>query len=163
MTLDAVREEHNQEYTCYFYETETDYVDESYYHFIGDSELIHPNLCFSKLSDDSFNEMHATDSYLLEIFDSTLPQYRLRYRLKQYVTYFDEELGNWEAGTFGDPIPTVLLVCANVADLIYAKRRARGLIAETWEKEDEDRPKINFTTKEKLKEYGILGDIWEKA
>ncbi len=163
VTLNSFDETKNDIRTCYYYETEADYLGAGMYHFLVDSEYIRPNLCFSKLYDDGLNEMETTESYILESFDSELPQYRLRYRLKQYVTYMDEELGIWEEETLGEPKPIILLVCARLTDLIYAKRRTRDLIAETWEKEDKDRPKIRFTTTEKLKEYGILGDIWEKV
>jgi len=48
--------------------------------------------------------------------------------------------------------------------LIYTKRRTRGLLAEIWEHEDEDRPHIQFTTTEKLTEHGVLNQkIWEEA
>ncbi len=163
VTLDTFDETKNHIRTCYYYETEADYLGSGKYHFLADSEYIRPNLCFTKLRDDGMNEMEATESYLLEIFDSELPQYRLRYRLKQYVTYMDEELGIWEDETYGDPKPVILLVCAKVSDLIYAKRRTRGLIADIWERDDEDRPDIRFTTTEKLKQHGVFADIWEKT
>lgn len=163
VTLDCFDETKNHIRTCYYYETEADYLGSGMYHFFVDSEYIRPNLCFTKLRDDGLNEMEVTESYILEIFDSELPQYRLRYRLKQYVTFMDEELGIWADETLSDPKPIILLVCARITDLIYAKRRTRGLISEIWDRDDEDRPDIRFTTIEKLKEHGILGEIWEKV
>ncbi len=146
----------------YFYETEADYLSDSYYRFMSDNELIRPQLCFNKALHEGHEEPEVVESYLLEIFDATLPRYRLRNRLKMYVTYLDEETDIWDE--FGDPHPTVLLVCANLTDLIYAKRRTRGLMAEIWERDDEDRARILFTTMQKLKQYGILTTtIWEKA
>ncbi|MCA9343311.1 hypothetical protein KC950_04895, partial [Candidatus Saccharibacteria bacterium] len=74
------------------------------------------------------------------------------------------EMDEWEEQTYGDPQPTISLVCATLTDLIYAKRRARGLMADIWEYEDEDRPHIRFTTIEKLKMHGVLAeDIWEEV
>lgn len=164
LSLDDARDEDNWPPTWYFYETEADYQDESYYHFLIDSDMIRPQLCFSKLKYES-GEPEPIESYLLEIFDPTLPRYRLRNRLKKYVEYLDEEMGVWdEATNERDPHPTILLVCATLTDLIYAKRRTRGLMAEIWERDDEERPHIRFTTIEKLKDKGVLAqEIWEKA
>lgn len=163
ISLEDARNEDTYPQYWYFYETEADYLSDSYYHFLADSELIHPDICFSKQQYDGMGEPYTVESCLLEVFDPTLPQYRLRYRLKQYITYCEEELDDWETETLGDPKPTILLVCATVTDLIYAKRRTRGLIADIWERNDEDRPEIKFTTTEKLKEQGVLGENWEKV
>jgi len=154
--------------TRYYYETEADYRNDQYYGFLIDNEYIHPQLCFHESQDDTDDEYGDPDvvekSYLLEIFDATLPRYRLRNRLKKYVQYLDEEMGEWEKKTYGDPLPTILLVCATLTDLIYSKRRTRGLMADIWEYEDEDRPHVRFTTIDKLKQRGILAEeIWEEA
>jgi hypothetical protein len=163
LDLEAACDESSLPRTWYFYETEADYLDDSYYHFLADSELIHPYLCFSKRQDAELGESGTTQSYLLEIFEATLPRYRLRNRLKKYVEYFDEEAGTWDEATAGDPLPIVLLVCASATDLIYSKRRTRGLMADIWEYNDDERPHLRFTTIEKIKEQGVLGGIWEEA
>lgn len=154
--------------TGYYYETEADYRSEIRYHFLSENELIQPQLCIAQSeddTDDSFGDPDTTEaSYLLEIFDPTLPRYRLRNKLKKYVEYLEEELDEWDEQTYGDPRPTILLVCASLTDLIYAKRRTRGIVADNWEYGDEDRPRIRFTTREKLKDRGVLDkDIWEEA
>ena len=154
--------------TRYYYETEADYRSEMRYHFLSDNELIHPDLCISQSEGDTDESVGDPDttvaSSLLEIFDPTLPRYRLRNKLKKYVEYLEEELDEWDEQTYDDPRPTILLVCATLTDLIYAKRRTRGLMAEIWEYEDEDRPHIQFTTIEKLREHGVLAKkIWEEA
>lgn len=154
--------------TCHYYETEADYRSEMRYHFLSGNELIQPDLCIAQSEgdmDDSIGDPDTTvASYLLEIFDSTLPRYRLRNKLKKYVQYLEEELDEWDEQTGEDPRPTLLLVCATLTDLIYAKRRTRGLMADIWEYDDEDRPHIRFSTIEKLKEHGVLaGEIWEEA
>ena len=151
--------------TRYHYETEADYRSEMRYHFLSESELIHPDLCIAQCegdTDDSIGDPDTTvASYLLEIFDSTLPRYRLRNKLKKYVQYLEEELDEWDEQTGEDPRPTLLLVCATFTDLIYAKRRTRGLMADIWAYDDEDRPRVRFTTAEKLRISGVLAeDIW---
>jgi hypothetical protein len=164
INLEQARDEDDYLQTWYFYETEADYLSDGYYHFMGHNELIHPHLCFNKEQYEGTGESETTESYLLEVFDATLPRYRLRYRLGKYVQYFDEELDDWRQQTYDDPQPTILLVCATLTDLIYAKRRTRGLMNNIWDFDDEDRPSIRFTVMEKFKEHGILApEIWETA
>ncbi len=162
-------EKHSTHYlkTRYYYETEADYHSFSYYNFLAESEQIRPNLCISKAQDDQDEDYGDPDtvveSYLLEIFDPSLPRYRLRNRLNKYVEYLDQELDEWDAQTNGDPPPIILLVCATLTDLIYAKRRTRGLLEDIWDYDEMDRPHIRFTTTAKLREFGVLGEIWEEA
>lgn len=142
--------------------TEADYQDpDSDYHFLADSELVQPQLCFVKRERRRGDEEEIATTYLLEIFDATLPRYRLRKRLKDYVEFLDD--GEWESETGDDQLPIVLLVCPSTTDLIYAKRRTRGLLAEDWDDDDDDRPRIRFATVEKLQEFGVTGKIWEEV
>jgi|SRR3989344_682649 len=149
----------------YTYVTEADYIDpENDYNFLSESELVNPQLCFVR-QERKKNDKKTVESddpvitnYLLEIFDATLPRYRLKKRLKDYVEYLDNR--EWEGD---DPEPIILLACARLTDLIYAKRGTRRLIAEIWEHDDEDRPHIRFSTIDKLKELGVRGKIWEEA
>ena len=145
----------------YFYETEADYLEDSYYHFISESELIRPHLCFSKDIFEGIGDPYAAESYLLEMFDANLPRYRIKKRISNYIEYLEE--GGWEDETEGSNPPIVLLICPRTTDLIYTKRRARGLLVETYDRGDVDRPHIWITTIDKLLEHGVLGDIWEKA
>lgn len=93
--------------------------------------------------------------YLLEIIDPTLPQYRLRKRLKDYVTYLADS--EWE----GDDAPvTVQLVLPTTYLLIYAKRAIRRLREDVWDKENVH---VELSTTDKLSKGGVLGGIWEKA
>jgi len=151
----------------YYYELESEYfTEESFYHFITESVLIHPQLCVSKSKFDPHqNEDVDVNHYLLEVFDATLPRYRMKKRLSDYAKYLDEEEYEWKQEAETDKLPVILLVCPRTTDLIYAKRRTRSLIAETWEykDEDEERPCIRFTTVEKLRAHGATGDIWEEA
>jgi len=145
----------------YYYETQADYMSDSYYHFLSESELIRPDLCIAKMEYKP-GEAETAISYILGVFDPTFPRYRLRNRLKKYVQFIDEEVSEWEEAV-EEPFPTVLFVCATLTDLIYAKRRTRGLLADVWGYEDEDRPSIMFATVDKLKQYGFTAGIWEEA
>ena len=152
----------------HYYQTEADYLlERSYYHFILESELIQPHLifCKDKLNNEG-KEEETLESYLLEVFDPTLPRYRMKKRLSDYVKYLDDEGSEWQEQANTEKLPIVLFVCPRTTDLIYAKRRMRKLIADAWEWKDEDegRPRIGFTTVDKLKQSGVFaGEIWEKA
>jgi hypothetical protein len=129
--------------------TEAEYIDPDHeYHFLAEHEVLRPSLCIIK------QKGSTTTNYLLEVFDGTLPRYRLRYRLKQYVTYLDD--GEWEGD---EPEPIVLLACANLTDLIYAKRATKKLIEDTYN----DDIHIRFTTSEQLKTCGITAETWEEG
>ena len=145
----------------YTYITEADYIDpDSNYHFLAEHEALRPNLCIVKSKDDKENDDAVIASYLLEIFDSSLPRYRLRYRLKAYVTYLNDN--EWEGQ---EPQPIIILVCPNLNDLIYAKRRIKKLLLDTY-CEVKDIPEdihIRFTTTEQLQRRGITAEIWEEG
>ena len=151
--------------SVYFYETEAEYQQDSFYHFLLDNDCgIKPNLCFNELEYIGHDEPVTKHGYLLEIFDVTLPRYRLKKRLSNYVNYLDQEEATWKEESLNDHLPIILLVCSRLTDLIYAKRKTRGLIAELWERDDEDRPHIRFTTANYLKASDLLDkEIWEEA
>ncbi len=152
--------------TNYFFETEADYMSATYFGFLVGNELIHPQLCYQKLVHNGSDEPYPAASYLLEIFDPTLPGYRIKKRLANYVQYLDEEGDDWKNEIDTENLPIIQLVCPRTTDLIYAKRRTRGLIADIWEYDDEERKDIHiqFTTMDKLQEYGVLAkEIWEEA
>lgn len=136
---------------------QTEYLDESNeFNFITDSALesqLGPQLCVTK------QKGKETTVYLIEAFDANLPQYRIRNRIKQYVSFLTE--GDWEAAR-DDPLPIVLLICPRVTDLIYAKRRTRRLLADLWD-EDKENVHIRFSTVDKVMELGATSKIWEEA
>ncbi|HEY4963780.1 MAG TPA: replication-relaxation family protein [Candidatus Saccharimonadales bacterium] len=139
--------------TKYKYLTEADYLNpDSNYHFLAEHEKLRPSLCIIK------QKGSVITSYLLEIFDATLPSYRLRFRLKAYVDYLSSY--EWEGE---EPQPLILLVFSNLNDLIYAKRRVKKLLLDEYYEVEEipEHVHIHFTTTEKLKGQGISGDIWE--
>jgi hypothetical protein len=144
--------------THYSYVTESDYTGpDNDYHFLAESELIQPHLCFVK--DKETQNDAITTNYLLEVFDATMPRYRVRKRLKNYIEYLDSN--DWQSETDEDePTPIALFVCPTRADLIYCKRATKRLLEDVWEDEDIH---MRFATVGKLKEYGVVGKIWEEA
>lgn len=131
---------------------EAHYIDPHHdYHFLAEHDILRPSLYIQKQT----KQKEVTANYLLEIFDATLPRYRLRRRLKAYVTYLDDE--EWEGN---DPEPIILLVCPGVTEMIYAKRVTKKLIDDTYAEEGELR--MRFTTTETLKHEGVMAKIWEE-
>lgn len=101
---------------------------------------------------------------LLKVFDPTLPRYRLKKRLENYIEFLDDEGSDWQEQTSTAKLPVVLFVYPRASDLIYAKHRTRALLADIWEREDKDRPSVRFTTTDKLKTDGLLTrDNWEET
>ena len=137
-------------YDCF---TESDYIDPDHdYHFLAEHEVLRPSLCIVK--EEQKQGEAITTNYLLEVFDASLPRYRLRHRLKNYVSNLDD--GEWEGD---EPEPIVLLVCSNIVDLIYAKRATKRLIEDTYNEDIH----IRFTTTEQLKINGAASKIWEEG
>lgn len=124
----------------------------SEYHFLHAEEAVYPDLCLTKQA------RGTTKTYLLEYLDSTLPRYRVRYRLKQYVEYI--RLGDWERATGDAASPTVLFIVPTVAELLYAKRRTRKLLEPIA---DGEHIVIKFATLAEVKEQGVMAEIWEEA
>jgi hypothetical protein len=97
-----------------------------------------------------------TKNYLLEVFETCLPQYSLRKRLKQYVKFIDE--GYW-VGDRDDPEPIILLVFPTKELRVYARRKIREFLGDSVNSEDIH---IWITTLEKLKTHGITAEIWDE-
>jgi hypothetical protein len=141
----------------YSYTIQADYADpDNGYHFLSESELIHPQLCYEKMVETE-DDVEAT-TYLLEIIEATMPRYRVRKRLKNYIEYLED--GEWQDSTDEDePNPVAMFACPSLADMIYCKRATKRLIEEKW---DED-IRLWFTTTEKIKAQGMTGKIWEEV
>jgi len=143
-------------YSC----TSADYLNPRHVlNFLSDHETLRPDY-FIKTEQTKPTAEPITTNYLLEIFDSTLPRYRLRKRLKGYVDYLINY--EWEGD---EPEPIILLVVPTLADLIYGKRRIKQLLEnEGYDDDDDETADIHIwlTTVEKLKQHGITANIWEE-
>ncbi|MEO6761571.1 MAG: replication-relaxation family protein [Candidatus Saccharimonadales bacterium] len=138
----------------YSFVTHADYTDPGdQYHFFAETGLIKPQLIIKK--QERLPQTTKTTNYLLEVFDASLPQYRIRKRLKDYVKFLAD--GAW-AGERDDPEPIILLVCPSLHVLIYAKWRVRKYLEDIPSAAD---IKIQFTTTEILKQRGMTAEIWE--
>jgi hypothetical protein len=136
---------------------------QSPFYFIHESELINPDLFYTE--HETFQKegktRKVTTNYFLEVFDATMPRYRIKKRLSNYIAYLSE--GEWESETNDLRPPNLLLVCPRISDLIYAKRRTRGLLADVWDDDLRKKLHVQFTVIDELKNFGIMGEIWEQA
>ncbi len=139
--------------THYAFVTASDYADpDSDYAFLTEP---HPQLCFIKKT--SRNKK----TYLLEVFDPTTPRYMVKKRLNDYIAYLED--GEWENRTGDDKPPIILIACPTIAELAYAKRRTRKLLADIW---DDDIPEdviLRFATVASVRSEGVTGIIWEEV
>ena len=139
----------------YLYATQADYLDPaSDYRFLSESELIRPQLVVEKTVETTDDV--TCNTYFIEIIEATMPRYRVRQRLKNYIEYLTD--GYWQDETVEDePNPIVMFICPSKTDLIYCKRATKRLLEEKW---GED---INFwfAKVENLKMQGFIGEIWE--
>jgi hypothetical protein len=134
----------------YLYVVEAGYADPDS-GFLSEGELIHPHLCYTKEKTKK-DEIEAT-TYLPEVFDATMPRYRVRRRLKNYIEYL--EGSDWQSETDEDePTPIALFVRPTKAGLIYCKRAIKRLLEDVWDAED---VRMWFTTVEKIREFGVMG------
>lgn len=146
----------------YTYALEADYAnDDNGYHFLTDSEFVHPHLCYAKAKGNGSGSTITRN--LLEVIDATLPRYSVKKRLKNYVSFLNSY--EWEEETKYTVLPVILIVCPTKANLIYAKRTTRQALADLFGDADSvpDDIHIRFTTVEKVKELGVTGKVWEEA
>ena len=141
----------------YTYALQTDYTDpENDYHFLSESEQIQPGLCFEKTVETK-NAVTVT-TCLVEVVEATMPRYRVRKRLKNYIEYLED--GEWQSETDEDePNPIAMFVCPTLTDLIYCKRATKRLLEEKWGEDI----RMWFTTVEKLNALGVTEKIWEEV
>ena len=111
----------------------------------------------SDISPKAFLEQTANDEtnqYFLEIFINC-PKELLRMRIKRYISYY--ESSEWEAET-GYPFPTILMICPDDEILAYVRRYIKYRLKLL----DEPDLNIQSTEADKVKEFGVTGDIWTK-
>ena len=88
-----------------------------------------------------------TDRFFLDIFDPHVPRYALRYRIKQYIEFYQWELN--------DSYPTVLLVLPN-------EQKLKHLMKYTAKQEYDDKNlRFQFTTIDQLLNFDNEKNIWE--
>ncbi len=133
------------------------------YNFLAAAVGIAPDLCIvgnKYASSEDTTGRGIVTNYLLEIFDPTTSRYTMLYRIKKYIEYISND--EWGSDD-NDPSPIILLALPRLTDLIYAKRKAKSIIDQSYDEDDEDRPCLRFTTTEQLKGQSITARIWEEG
>lgn len=135
----------------YEYATESDFCDPTNpFHFLKVSKL--PiDLYFKK------RKGRLTKHFLLTLFEQTLPRYRLRKRIRDYLEFYYSN--DWKNLT-NTKFPTLLFVFQTKERMIYAKRYIKTLF-------DDDSPddlSINLAVASDVQtEGGVTGEIWEEV
>ncbi len=126
-----------------------DYTDpESDYHFLSE---IYPDLYFTKRDGDT------EITYLLELFDNSMPRYAVKKRLSEFVDYLVGE--EWRDSMQIDEPPIILLAFESTTELLYSKRRIRTLLDG---EPDNHHSSFRFSTQEKIEQHCVSGVIWEE-
>lgn len=132
------------------FETTNDYANlKSQFHFLTETQ-VEPLLCFIK------QQNNKKTYYLVDVFDATLPAYRIRKRLRDYFDFYQSS--DWESN-IAKTFPIILFICPAKTDLIYTKRYTKKLLEENQNPDDLH---IRFATFDEVKEFGITGEIWEE-
>lgn len=133
------------------FETASDYaIENSRFHFLAEIE-VEPSLCFIK------QRSNKKTYYLVDVFDATIPNYRIRKRLRNYYDFYQS--GEWE-NKMTKTFPVILFICPTKSVLIYAKRYTKKMLEENQNPDDLH---IRFATVDEVKEFGITGEIWEEV
>ncbi len=133
------------------FETASDCAKENLtFHFFTET-TVELSRCFTKQKNSK------KTCYLVAVFDATLPNYRIRKRLRNYYDFYQS--GEWE-NNITKTFPVILLICPTKSVLIYAKRYTKKLLEENQNPDDLS---IRFAIVDEVKEFGITGEIWEEA
>lgn len=133
--------------------TSSDFVSiESPLNFLID---LNPNLIYKEMK--KHNQRTTSKYYLLEMFETTLPRYSMRKRVRTYLEFYSRN--QWE-DNMDKPFPTVRFILPTKADLIYIKRTTQKLFEENQNPKDLH---IQLATVDEVKKSGITKAIWEEV
>jgi hypothetical protein len=142
----------NSDDLCYTCILQPDYLSEDSEHNFLDE--LKPDACFIKQDND------ITTNYLFEIVPATTPRYKLKKRIKSYVSFLEESV--WESETNEADPPIIQLAFDKQADLIYAKARVKYELTEIYDDEIPSEYIFRFTTQDQIKQARITGKIWQE-
>ena len=135
----------------YQYATESDFSRQDSPFYFLKSSAISADLVFSKKENGK-----KVKYFMLSLFDTTLPRYRVKKRIRDYKEFYFAN--DWE-NSMNVPFPIVFFVFQTKERMIYAKRYTKTLF-------EDDRPdglSINFATADDVRTDGVTGAIWEEA
>ena len=93
--------------------------------------------------------------YFLEIL-TDIPTQWLRQKIKRYLKLYEES--EWEVITKRD-FPSILIICPNYRVQDYVRKYIKRLLTTL----DEPTLIIHLSTSQKVKEFGLTGNIWQSA
>jgi len=145
------KEEENE--LSYSIATATDLANPEYrFNFLTEYNV---DLVVKRLKKKKTGKRTNSTYFLLTIIAPTLPRYSIRHQVKKFIELYN----GYEWDDINETFSTIMIICPTLATMIYTKRMTKKLL------EDEDKPKglhIQFATADKVKELGVIGDIWER-
>ncbi len=132
----------------YSWMVESDYADDDEYDWLQE---LKPDPFFTKAIND------VTRTYLLVLCDSHLPRYALKQKMQDYTDWIAQE--EWEGNIESDEPPVVLFAFESMADMLYAKHRARMLLED---EPDDVQTLFRVATYDSIRIHGVAGRIWEE-
>jgi len=120
---------------------------------------------YDKLQEGDLLKNHNPASYLIQKKSSQrkyyfieiladLPTQWLRQRIKRYLKLYEES--EWEYITKRD-FPSILIICPNYRVQDYVRKYIKRLLTTL----DEPTLNIHLSTSQKVKEFGLTGNIWQ--
>ena len=125
---------------------------ESPFHFLTE---LNPNLIYKEIK--KRNQRITSKYFLLEMFETTLPRYSMRKRVR---TYFKLYFGNQWEDNMDKSFPTIKFILPTKADLINIKRTTQKIFDKNQNPDDLH---IQFTTMDEIKKSGVIKAIWEEV
>jgi hypothetical protein len=129
------------------YFTQSDYErPDSELHFLSG---FNTDLFFSKKESDK------KILYFLDILNASLPLYRIRKRIKDYITF----ISNNEWMEYMKSAPRALFICQTKELLIATKRFTKKFLID----QDNENIHISFALEADVEEQGVTAEIWEEV
>jgi len=106
-----------------------------------------------------YNKNISSSTFFLELFDQRVPQYAIKYRIKQYIKFKEEDKWKYYSGLDGK-FPTIMLIFPNQQKINFLSKFIREQLERSYESED---IKFLVTTYKKAIDEGILSsNIWKE-
>lgn len=102
-------------------------------------------------------DVDTEKTYLLKLFDHSIPRYAVKKWLSEYAEYMIDE--EWREYMQIDEPLIILLAFETTTELLYSKRRIRTLLDGEPE---EISSLFRFSIYDKINQHGVNGVIWEE-
>ena len=116
---------------------------------------LNPSIIYKEIK--KHNKRTTSRYFLLEMFETTLPRYSIRKRIRTYLEFYFSN--QWE-DNMDKPFPTTRFICPTKTDLLYIKRYTKKLLEENQNPKDLH---IQLATTEKIQKQGFTATPWEEV